>query len=68
MHNTFWIYRRELTSFFFSPIAYVILAAWTILMGIFYSGAFLSYAVVSMQLARNPQAANHSTARRYPSQ
>lgn len=57
MYNTFWIYRRELTSFFFSPIAYVILAAWTILMGIFYSGAFLSYAVVSMQLARNPQAA-----------
>ena len=57
MHNTFYICRRELTSFFFSPIAYVILAAWTVLMGFFYSGAFLSYAVVSMQLARNPQAA-----------
>ena len=57
MHNTFYICRRELTSFFFSPVAYVILAAWSVLMGIFYSGAFLSYAVVSMQLARNPQAA-----------
>ena len=57
MHNTLWICRRELASFFFSPIAYVILAAWTVLMGIFYSGSFLAYAVVSMQLARNPQAA-----------
>ena len=57
MHNTFYICRRELASFFFSPIAYVILAAWTVLMGFFYSGAFLSYASVSMQLARNPQAA-----------
>ncbi len=57
MHNTLWICRRELMSFFFSPIAYVILAAWTVLMGIFYSGAFLTYAAVSMQLARNPAAA-----------
>lgn len=57
MLNAYWICRRELTSFFFSPIAYVILAAWTVLMGIFYSGAFLTYAAVSMQLARNPQAA-----------
>ena len=57
MHNIFSICRRELASFFFSPIAYVLLAAWAIIMGIFYSGAFLSYANVSMQLARNPQAA-----------
>ncbi len=57
MLNAYWICRRELTSFFFSPIAYVTLAAWTVLMGIFYSGAFLTYAAVSMQLARNPRAA-----------
>lgn len=57
MPNTFWICRRELASFFCSPIAYVILTAWTVLMGIFYSGSFLTYAAISMQLARNPQAA-----------
>lgn len=57
MRNVLWICRRELAAFFFSPIAYVVLAAWTLLMGIFFSGAFLNYAAVTMQLARNPRAA-----------
>jgi ABC-2 type transport system permease protein len=57
MYNIWLICRRELSSFFFSPIAYVILAAWTLLLGVFYSGSFLNYAVISMQIMRNPQAA-----------
>ncbi|MBT3349872.1 MAG: ABC transporter permease subunit [Nitrospinaceae bacterium] len=57
MYNIWLICRRELSSFFFSPIAYVILAAWTLLLGVFYSGSFLNYAVISLQIMRNPQAA-----------
>lgn len=57
MYNIWLICRRELASFFFSPIAYVILAAWTLLLGVFYSGSFLNYAVISLQIMRNPQAA-----------
>ncbi len=57
MRNVWLICRRELASFFFSPIAYVILAAWSLLLGVFYSGSFLNYAVISLQIMRNPQAA-----------
>ena len=57
MYNIWLICRSELSSFFFSPIAYVILAAWTLLLGVFYSGSFLNYAVISLQIMRNPQAA-----------
>jgi len=57
MRNVWLVCKRELASFFFSPIAYVVLAAWTFLMGIFFSGAFLNYALISLQIARNPQAA-----------
>lgn len=57
MYNIWLICRRELASFFFSPIAYVILGAWTLLLGVFYSGSFLNYAVISLQIMRNPQAA-----------
>ncbi|MBI3129427.1 MAG: ABC transporter permease subunit [Candidatus Tectomicrobia bacterium] len=57
MRNVWLICRRELASFFFSPIAYVVLGAWTFLMGIFFSGSFFNYVLISMQLARNPQAA-----------
>ena len=57
MRNVWLICRRELASFFFSPIAYVVLAAWSLLLGVFYSGSFLNYAVISLQIMRNPQAA-----------
>ena len=58
MSNIWVICRRELASFFFSPIAYVVLGAWTLLLGVFYSGSFLNYAVISLQIMRNPQAAS----------
>lgn len=57
MRNVWLICKRELASFFFSPVAYVVLAAWAFLMGVFFSGSFFQYALISMQLARNPQAA-----------
>lgn len=57
MINIWFVGRRELASFFFSPIAYVVLAAWTLIMGVFFSGAFHNYALISMQMMRNPRAA-----------
>ncbi|MFP6871749.1 MAG: ABC transporter permease [Nitrospinota bacterium] len=57
MRNIWLISKREMTSFFFSPIAYVILAAWSGILGFFYSGSFVNYSIISMQLMRNPRAA-----------
>ncbi len=57
MSNVWLISRRELASFFFSPIAYVVLGAWSLILGVFYSGSFLNYALISMQIMRNPRAA-----------
>lgn len=57
MNNIWLVSRRELASYFFSPIAYVMLGAWTLIMGVFYSGSFLNYALISMQIMRNPRAA-----------
>ncbi|MEE9239694.1 MAG: ABC transporter permease subunit [bacterium] len=57
MSNVWLVSRRELASFFFSPIAYVVLGAWSLILGVFYSGSFLNYALISMQIMRNPRAA-----------
>lgn len=57
LRNIWLICRRELAAYFFSPIAYVLLAGWAFMMGIFFSGAFLNFAAISMQLMRNPRAA-----------
>ncbi len=57
MRNVGLIIRREMASYFFSPIAYVLLAGWTFMMGIFFSGSFLNYAAISLQIMRNPRAA-----------
>jgi ABC-2 type transport system permease protein len=57
MTNVWLVSRRELASFFFSPIAYVVLAAWSLLMGVFFSGSFTNYALISLQIMRNPRAA-----------
>ena len=42
------IYRRELSSFFTSPIAYVFLAVFNIFAGIFFTSSCLSYATTDM--------------------
>ena len=46
MSNVWLVSRRELASFFFSPIAYVVLGAWSLILGVFYSGSFLNYALI----------------------
>lgn len=56
MRNVWFICRRELAAYFFSPVAYVLLAGWAFMMGIFFSGSFLNFASISMQLMRNPRA------------
>ncbi len=57
MYNIRLIYRRELASLFFSPIAYVVMTAWALIMGFFFASAFTRYAALSMQLVRNIEAA-----------
>ncbi len=57
MNNIWLVARRELASFFYSPVAYVVLGAWALIMGVFYSGSFHNYALISMQIMRNPRAA-----------
>lgn len=57
MNNVWLVSRRELASFFYSPIAYVVLGAWSLIMGVFFSGAFTNYALISLQVMRNPRAA-----------
>lgn len=57
MSNIWLVSRRELASFFYSPVAYVVLGAWSLIMGVFFSGAFTNYALLSMQIMRNPRAA-----------
>jgi ABC-2 type transport system permease protein len=45
------IMRRELSSFFLSPIAYVILAVYILIYGIFYNGVFVAYGVTNLQFS-----------------
>lgn len=57
MNSVLVVCKRELSSFFFSPIAYVVLGVWSLFMGGFFSSAFAQYGMISMQLSRNPQLA-----------
>lgn len=43
--------RRELSSYFLSPIAYVILAIFTLIYGIFFNGVFIAYGVTNLQFS-----------------
>ncbi len=43
------IFGRELASYYLSPIAYVLMALFTLLYGIFYSGIFVGFGVANLQ-------------------
>jgi ABC-2 type transport system permease protein len=45
------IMRRELSSYFLSPIVYVILAIFTVIYAIFYNGVFIAYGVTNLQFS-----------------
>lgn len=42
---------RELSSYFLSPIAYVIMAVFTALYGVFFTGVFVTYGVANLQFS-----------------
>lgn len=51
MSNIFTIMRRELSSYFLSPIAYVIMAVFVLLYGIFFTELFVGYGIANMQFS-----------------
>jgi gliding motility-associated transport system permease protein len=48
------IYKRELRQYFTSPVAYVILAIFLFITGLFFYAIFSGFAQASMQIAMNP--------------
>lgn len=42
---------RELSSYFLSPIAYVIMAVFTALYGVFFTGVFVTYGIANLQFS-----------------
>ena len=54
MRNVLTITRRELMSYFVSPIAYVILMVFMFIVGWFFVGLVLSYSEFSMRASGNP--------------
>jgi ABC-2 type transport system permease protein len=49
------IYKKELRLYFTSPVAYVILAIFLVIAGLFFSSMFQFFTRASMQMAMNPQ-------------
>ncbi|MGE5582396.1 MAG: ABC transporter permease [Bacillota bacterium] len=44
------VLRRELASYFLSPVAYVVMAVFAMIYGIFFNGIFITYGVANLQL------------------
>ena len=42
---------RELSSYFLSPIAYVIMAVYIALYGVFFTGVFVTYGIANLQFS-----------------
>lgn len=51
MNKITTIMLRELSSYFLSPIAYVIMAVFTALYGVFFTGVFVTYGVANLQFS-----------------
>ncbi|HEX3043283.1 MAG TPA: ABC transporter permease [Bacillota bacterium] len=51
MNSMSAIMRRELSSYFLSPIVYVILAIFALIYAIFFNGVFISYGVTNLQFS-----------------
>lgn len=52
------IYLRELRAYFYSPIAYVLLAGFLLITGFFFYSGAVQYAQLSLQAMQNPMLAN----------
>ena len=59
MKNVFALTRKELGSYFQSPIAYVVIAVFLLLSGIIFSIRFSMFHAQSLELSRNPYMMQH---------
>jgi ABC-2 type transport system permease protein len=59
MKNVFALTRKELGSYFQSPIAYIVIAIFLLLSGIIFSIRFSMFHAQSMELSRNPYMMQH---------
>ncbi len=60
MRNVVPVLKKELKSYFYSPIAYVVLSIFLVLTGWFFFAQFTLFALVSRQALQNPQLARLS--------
>lgn len=51
MNKMITVMRRELSSYFLSPIAYVIMTVFAALYGVFFTGVFVTYGVANLQFS-----------------
>jgi len=58
MRNSFLILSKELKSYFYSPVAMVVITIFTLLTGYYFYNIFASFSTVSFQVQTDPMAAN----------
>jgi ABC-2 type transport system permease protein len=54
MRNFYLIFKKELNSYFYSPIAYVVITIFLIITGYFFYTIFATFSTVSFQAQMNP--------------
>ncbi len=54
MKNVYLVFKKELRSYFLSPIAYVVITIFLILGGYFFYNIFASFSMVSFEATQNP--------------
>jgi ABC-2 type transport system permease protein len=57
MRNIFYIFKKELRSYFYSPIAYVVLFIFLVITGYFFSAIVTFYSMISFQAMQQPAVA-----------
>lgn len=58
MRNFYLIARKELHSYFSSPVAYVVITMFLVITGYFFYNLFASFSILSFQASTNPAIAN----------
>ncbi|VAX24191.1 hypothetical protein MNBD_NITROSPINAE01-1395, partial [hydrothermal vent metagenome] len=57
MRNFFFILMKELRSYFNSPVAFVVISIFSILIGYYFYNIFASFSTMSFQVQTDPQLA-----------
>ena len=61
MRNCYLIAKKELQSYFTSPVAYVVITIFLIISGYFFYNLFASFSTLSFQASVNPALAKQKT-------